>query len=201
MWRVLAPYLAPSTTELELPHLPIMDQQAAKLLWPTGLTSLTLRVAPTSAFLLPATLQTLRITSNVTDSSIILAALPQSITHLEIGSSVSSALTNWPPSLRFLRTEFTESGAGSMQHLPSALEHLRVGRVPFDLAEFLPSSVKRLEAIVENNHVPSLLKRAKEIGCVWITNQEHKEIDLESPFRALVASCRASAAEFASKPC
>lgn len=192
VWSTLSRFLPPSISYLELPQFPVGDG-TTKILWPPNLTSLLFRHSGSEEPLsLPSTLQVLRIHGAAPPVASLLDYLPPSLTYLETSASdVSDVLTNWPPNLKYLDTEIYESGAESIKHLPSTLEWLGLGSVDFDLAQFLPASLKCLEAEVDEANVSSLLKRTQETGCLWVTSQKIGEAKLhETALNCLVSQLR-----------
>lgn len=166
LWPLLCRFLSPSTSYLHL-EVP-MDR----------------------VFELPSTIQRLRAHQTV-PIQILLDSLPSSITQLTLEGIVTATHTNWPPCLQYLNSlRIAKSGAESLKYLPPTLEHLAVGSVQFKLADYLIPSVRCLEAAVPDKFVSSLLRRTREIGCLWVTNTESSEIDFQSAFDRLVSQLR-----------
>lgn len=186
--------LSPSTSYLELPLIPHVIDPAFPILWPRGLTNL--MIYPTeliTGLQVPDTLQSLIVYGYGFEIQPLIDALPPGVTELHFEQLLSdSPQTHWPPSLKSLYLTIRDSAIESMKYLPKTLEHLNLGAnwIDFEIAEFIPSSVKCLEARVETPYVPALKKRLQEIGCLWVTSQSVDNVDHEAALTALVAHCR-----------
>lgn len=195
VWSKLLPFLDPSTSNFGFIELPVLQNGEETLHWPAAMTSLSLSFSkPSSVYQLPTTLQSLTVHGYFLGTlSKVLLCLPQSLTSLDIVSELLfETLTAWPPRLKHLGIVVAEAGAKSLMHLPDTLEHLQINDVvAFNLARYLPPSLKCLQADVTDSYAPLLLEHTTKRGCLWIANQRSALIDVESFLSTLIASLRA----------
>lgn len=196
------PYLAPSTSEIEIPHL---FTTPSPLSWPSSLTKLVISDNDADAvpftkdtrYNFPATLKTLIIQHLKPNRAPKLdLSLPKGLTRLELLSWVFDYAVQWPPGLLKLTASFTSDCLeDNLKALPSSLVHLNLknNKLESDFFDLLPSSLKCLEGLARSSNasIASIIKRR---GLIWINDMDddsfvkYTEIDLAGSLKGLVAA-------------